>query len=147
MSVLNFAVLAQLAQLIYRGSGYYCHIRGLRLNPRQRRTLEMLRWHPMSVTELANDMGVSFSTVSGSVVIMRNRGLICKSRSDGDHRRWEMALTTRGREIADMLQTQTTALNDVIQQLSTQEQDMLLQIVKKLTVCLQPPVTAGKASV
>ena len=101
---------------------------------------------PLSMSRLADLMGVSLPNATGIISRMEERGVVVRMHDATDRRRVLVGLTDGGRDIAremsDLHRRQLTAL---IQAMAPEQQENLLRAIRDVTAIVEqassPPAT------
>lgn len=108
------------------------------ISPTQAQVMSLVRFRgPMRLLDLADAMGVTAATMSDAVSALVGKGLLAKRRSASDGRAVSMALTARGRKLAERLSQWPDFLAPAIAALSTEEQQTFLRALVKMIRTLQ----------
>lgn len=106
----------------------------IQLTPQQWAVLQQLAHaHGATAVEVGQRLGMDKPTISGILVRMEKKALITKTRSQGDRRRVQLALTDKGKELfvsAKAISDQV--LTDFCEPLSASEQQQLQRILLKM---------------
>lgn len=114
------------------------HLRRFELHAGQDELLQCLMDHDgMSMGELARALGVRPPTVSKTVARMEAKGLLKRQQSPSDTRRNDVYLTSKGRRLADNLQTAWQAVEALaFDGLKEKDTRRLTKLLAKITANL-----------
>lgn len=109
------------------------------LSPLQARALVLLRRRgDLRVGEVADGLMVTYGTVSVALSALEAKGLVAKHQDPDEHRAVRVALTRRGRTLADRAGAWTAvALEPALAALSAAESAALLATLLKLILMLE----------
>ena len=109
------------------------------LGPRHVAALEQLRGGPVTVGELASQLGLTLPTVSGVLADLDRAGLVSRQADPADRRRNVVTLTTTGQERLTELQRHAAAVQDeLLAGLDAGERQQLHTLLAKLLSSHQP---------
>jgi DNA-binding MarR family transcriptional regulator len=101
---------------------------------------------PCSQTELADDLNLSDSNLCGLIERMQREGLVTRSRSPLDRRKFLLALTPAGKErVADVRGIRVSLREEVQQQLPADMASDLESLLRLLILALQQVETRPQA--
>lgn len=94
---------------------------------------------PLSMTRLADHMGVSLPNATGIISRMEERGVVARTHDALDRRRVLVRVTDAGREVvrelSDLHRSQLTAL---IQAMTPERQENLLRAIRDVRATVEP---------
>ncbi|MGQ9824898.1 MAG: MarR family winged helix-turn-helix transcriptional regulator [Desulfotomaculales bacterium] len=101
--------------------------------------LKLIHRHgQMTVTAVAEEIGVSLSAVTALVDRLVRGGLVYRSRDEVDRRLVRLEITPQGKEVlASCLAGRKKLLEDYLGQLSVEDLEQLVQILEKLLTSLK----------
>jgi DNA-binding MarR family transcriptional regulator len=106
---------------------------GVALGPRHVAALEHLRERPLSVGALADQLGLSLSTVSGVLADLDQAGLVERSADQADRRRTIVQIRPEARRAAeDWLDGASAPLARVLDRLDTDERAAFIKAMDML---------------
>lgn len=109
----------------------------VRLSPTQAKALLLVEDGIQSPSEISKRIGVSRASLSDSLTALQDKGLLKKRRSPEDSRATILELTAKGRRRSDGLADWPTALQESLDDLNTEEKQMLLRVLSKIIANLQ----------
>lgn len=109
----------------------------VRLSPTQAKALLLVEDGIQSPSEISKRIGVSRASLSDSLTALQDKGLLKKRRSPEDSRATILELTAKGRRRSDGLADWPTALQESLDDLNTEEKQMLLRVLSKIIAKLQ----------
>ena len=109
----------------------------VRLSPTQAKALLLVEDGIQSPSEISKRIGVSRASLSDSLTALQDKGLLKKRRSPEDSRATILELTAKGRRRSDGLADWPTALQKSLDDLNTEEKQMLLRVLSKIIANLQ----------
>ena len=98
--------------------------------------LDLHRFGPMTIRQLAARRGVSHSASSQTVAAMRQAGLVQSAPGDGDARTRPVTLTARARELAPFLVAEWRATEAAVRELDAELPYPLCRVVADLRALL-----------
>lgn len=106
--------------------------------------LRLLRQSDVMMSELAQYLQVPLNTVTGIITRMEKKQLVERRRSPSDKRVVTVELTAAGKQQTDQIMGQLADYAQLILgELTTQEKDVLLKLLKRLpTILRQEPTNA-----
>ena len=116
-----------------------------RLTIVQFNALQHLHWYGresgMSVSELGDHLGLAHNTVSGLVSRLEKHGWVVRRKCDEDRRRARIQLTSQSEQLfRERVQHATDFWQQTFGQLSSEEQENLIESLKKLKQVMAKPV-------
>lgn len=116
-----------------------------RLTIVQFNALQHLQWYGsetgMSVSELGEHLGLAHNTTSGLVSRLERNGWVVRRKCDKDRRRARIKLTPKSEELfRESIKHATNFWHSTFGQLSTQEQENLVEGLKRLKQVMAKPV-------
>jgi DNA-binding MarR family transcriptional regulator len=103
------------------------------LSPAQCHVLHLIEpGRPMAMGQLAETLACDKSNVTGLVDRLESRGLLCRQPSPLDRRLKVLALTPAGARLRAVVLEKMTTPPESLKHLSTEEQRMLVKILKHL---------------
>jgi DNA-binding MarR family transcriptional regulator len=110
----------------------------------QLRVLAILRDRQGSMSDLASHLGLDKSTISGLVDRAEKRGLLRRTQNPLDGRGVDVALTARGRELAERgAATIAQALSPLTKTLSQAEARRLTTLLERMLGAAEDPPALG----
>lgn len=109
----------------------------VRLSPTQAKALLLVEDGIQSPSEISKRIGVSRASLSDSLTALQDKGLLKKRRSPEDSRATILELTAKGRRRSDGLADWPTALQKSLDDLNTEEKQILLRVLSKIIANLQ----------
>lgn len=109
----------------------------VRLSPTQAKALLLVEDGIQSPSEISKRIGVSRASLSDSLTALQDKGLLKKRRSPEDSRATILELTAKGRRRSDGLADWPTALQESLDDLNTEEKQILLRVLSKIIANLQ----------
>ena len=114
-----------------------CHERGISMTHFQ--VLALLdRSGPLSMSRLADQLGVSLPNATGIISRMEERGVVARTHEEQDRRLVMVHLTDAGhdfsRELGDLRRAQLTALIDAM---THEQQDHLLRTIRDVRAAME----------
>ena len=109
------------------------------LNPTQGQVLQTLRrWgKPLRLSTLAQELAVSMPTVSDSVAVLQEKGLVRKDRASEDRRALALSLTAAGRRLVTRLDSSSDSIERALKRLDRANGETLYRLLLQLVVQLQ----------
>ena len=140
MNVETTSVLVQALTHALRRLAHWAHSRSWdlwharHLTPTQRRVIALLasRGESLSITGVARELGLSAATISETLKVLTQKGLVSKHCNSGDRRSRTPVLTVAGQELTKELAERPDPLRRAFDELSTNEQESLYRLVIKL---------------
>ena len=131
------SALRRLAQLAHTSS--WDQWASQRLTPTQRKILELLasRRESLTLSAVAQELGVTPATASDSLTALETKGLVKKRRSHVDGRALAIMLTTEGRRSVTALAALPDPLQSAFNALSPPEQEIFYRSAIKMIRGLQ----------
>lgn len=129
-------ILVETLPLLMRNLGAHMRCHGNGLVPAHFRMLGMLSKRSYNLRELAELQSVTMATMSNSVAILVERGLVERKPSPSDRRMLQLSLTPAGRAALQAVHQSMTA--SIVQQMETFSDDELetldagLQVLQRL---------------
>ncbi|WP_189003328.1 MarR family winged helix-turn-helix transcriptional regulator [Deinococcus roseus] len=110
-----------------------------KLTPTQGEILVQLRQevNGQTLSQLASHLGITLATTSDAVSMLVKKGLVSKVRSPEDARQLRITLTAEGQAEAQKSAGWTDFLLEAVQDLSPEEQGLMLHMLLKLIRGLQ----------
>lgn len=128
--------LAKVAVALRHEEWHGAHAAGL--SPTQAEILTILqRREPAALQDLAAELGVGAPTASEALGALARKGLARKGRSRADGRALAVSLTAAGRREADRLAVWPDLLVETLDELTPEEQEVLLRSVVRMILALQ----------
>jgi DNA-binding MarR family transcriptional regulator len=133
-------ILDEVAPIIARAKAAWaarCHERGLSMTHFQ--VLALLdRGGPLTMSRLADQLGVSLPNATGIISRMEERGVIERTHDEQDRRLVVVRLTDSGkefgRELGDLRRAQLTTL---IEAMTPEQQDHLLRAIRDVRAAME----------
>ena len=94
--------------------------------------LDLHRFGPMTIRQLAARRAVTHSAASQTVTAMRRAGLVCDAAAGGDARTRPVTLTARARELAPLLAAEWRATEAAVRELDAELPYAMSQVVTDL---------------
>ena len=131
------AALRRLAQVAHTSSWDQWAAR--RLTPTQRNIIQLLesRGESLSLSAVAQELGVTAATACDSVGALGNKNLVHRQRSETDRRTLALELTEEGQQVATELAALADPLWSGFEVLAESEQEMLYRLSIKMLHGLQ----------
>lgn len=109
------------------------------LNPTQFQVMTLVNksTHPLTVTELAEKIGVTKASLSDTVSALESKGFLKKKKSETDQRSSHLHLTASGKKIMDRLKGWPEEMIQSLEHFNDQEKGQFLSLISKLIQGLQ----------